>query len=97
MNTNDFTIICPCCQARIIVDRATGAVLSHEEPPSGPAKSFEDAVSEEKKRKGEAEDRFQQAFLEHEHREEILDKKFKEAVKKAEKDDKPPPRPFEFD
>jgi hypothetical protein len=97
MESGDHIIICPCCEAKITVDRNTGAILTYEEPPSGPAKTFEQAVSEEQKRRHEAEDKFAQAFREHEHREELLDKKFKEAFKKAEKDDKPPPRPFDFD
>jgi hypothetical protein len=97
MESEDFIIACPCCQAKITVDHGTGAILTHEGPPSGPAKTFEQALSEEKKRRGDAENKFTQAFREHENREEILDKKFKEAFKKAEKDDKPPPRPFDFD
>ena len=97
MESENFIIICPCCDAKITVDRNTGTTLAHEEPPSGPAKTFEQAVSQEQQRRDDAEDKFAQAFREHEHREEILDKKFKEAFKKAEKDDKPPPRPFDFD
>ena len=96
MGAANLTVICPCCEAKLTLDRITGAVLAHEKP-SGPATTFEKAVSEEKKRRQDAEDRFSQAVREHEHREEIWDKKFKEAVKRAEKDDKPPPHPFEFD
>ena len=40
-------------------------------------------------RKSEAEDVFAQAFREHEHREELLEKKFKEAMEKLEKDKGP--------
>jgi hypothetical protein len=97
MGDGDFTIICPCCEAKIIVDRITGAILAHEPPPEGPAKTLEEAMSDVKKHKAEVEDKFAQAVREHENREELLDKKFKEAFKRAEKDDKPPPRPFDFD
>ena|SRR3990170_9042666 len=97
MGADAWIIICPCCDAKITLDRGTGAVIAHEKAETGPSKTFEQAVSEDKKRRREAEDRFAQAFREHEHREEILDKKFKEALKRAEKDDKPPPRPFDFD
>jgi hypothetical protein len=99
MLTKDFSIVCPCCQAKILVDHKTGAVVSHErEAARGPKKSFEEALADDRKRKSEAEDVFAQAFREHEHREELLDKKFKEAMEKAEKDTGPaPPRPFEFD
>jgi hypothetical protein len=97
MGSKELTVVCPCCQAKLTVHGATGAVLGHEKPPEGPAKSFDQALSEEKKRRQEVEDRFAQSVHEHEHREEILEEKFKEAFKKAEKDDSPPPRPFDFD
>jgi hypothetical protein len=97
MGDGDFTITCPCCEAKIIVDRITGAILAHEPPPEGPAKTLEEAMSDVKKHKAEVEDKFAQAVREHENREELLDKKFKEAFKRADKDGKPPPRPFDFD
>lgn len=98
MLTKDFNVTCPCCQAKILIDHKTGAVVSHELPPRGPKKTFEEALADDRKRKSEAEDVFAQAFREHEHREELLEKKFREAVQKAEKDGTPPPpRPFEFD
>jgi len=97
MGSEDFTIVCPCCQTKLTIDRSTGALLAHEKPPEGPARSFEQAVSEEKKRRQETEDRFAQSVREHENRKEILEKKFREAFKKAEKDDSPPPRPFDYD
>jgi hypothetical protein len=99
MLTSDFSVVCPCCQTKILVDHKTGAVVTHEQPSSrGRKKSFEEAFADDRKRKEEAEDIFAQAFREHEHREELLEKKFKEAMEKAEKDQGPnPPRPFEFD
>ena len=98
MDSDKITLICPCCETKLTLDRVTGALLSHERPKGGPARTFEQAFSEDKKRKQEAEDRFSQAVREHENRGEILEKKFREAVKRAEKDDAPPPpRPFEFD
>ena len=97
MGAENLKIICPCCNATLTVHPSTGAILAHEKPPKGPAKSFEQAFSDEKKRREEAEDRFAQSVKEHENREEILEKKFKEAFKKAEKDNKPPPHPFDFE
>lgn len=99
MIDKDFTIECPCCEAKILIDPKTGAVLSHQAPArGGRTSSFEEALQADQKRKSEAEDRFAQAIREHENRDELLEKKFKEAFAKAEKDDSPPPpRPFEFD
>jgi len=98
MGTGKYIIVCPGCETKLSVDAATGALLGHERPKGGPAKSFEQALSEDKKRRQEAEDRFAQAVQEHKHRDELMEKKFQEALKRAEKDgDPPPPRPFEFD
>lgn len=97
MLTKDYHLLCPSCGTKILVDHKTGSILSHDKPGRGPAKSFEDAVLDDKKRTAEAEDRFAQAFREHENRDELLEKKFKEAFEKAEKDGSPPPHPFEFD
>jgi hypothetical protein len=99
MSGQDFKIVCPCCQAKILVDHKTGAVLSHERRVVDHSKrSFEEMLGEDKKRKNEAEDLFAQAVREHENREELLEKKFKEAFEKADKSDSaPPPHPFEYD
>ncbi len=97
MGAGKLKVVCPYCKVKITLDQLTGAVPSHEQPDGGPAKTFEEAATDEKKRRRDASDRFTQAFHEHEHREEIFEKKFEEAVKRAEKDDKPPPRPFDFD
>ena len=98
MPGKDFNVVCPCCDTKILVDHKTGSVLSHELPPKGPAKSFEEAFADDKRRRIEAEDRFSQAVREHENRDELLEKKFKEALEKAEKDDStPPPHPFDYD
>jgi len=93
----DFRVTCPCCNTKILVDYKTGAVLSHERPDDGGHKTFEQMVADNTKRKKDAEDVFSQAVREHENREELLDKKFKEAFERAEKDGSPPPHPFEYD
>lgn len=97
MQDKDFKIICPCCRSKILIEHKTGAVLSHEPPPKGPGKSFEELVAEGKAARSNAEDAFAQAVREHENKEEILEKKFKEAFEKADKEDGPPPHPFEYD
>lgn len=98
MSGRDFKIICPCCHAKILVDHKTGAVLSHERKTVDYSKrSFDEMLGENEKRKSEAEDLFAQAVREHENREELLEKKFKEAFEKADKSESPPPHPFEYD
>ncbi|GMR22760.1 MAG: hypothetical protein BMS9Abin37_1131 [Acidobacteriota bacterium] len=93
----DFKIVCPCCQSKILVDYKAGAVISHEELPGKASPTFEQAVAQNAKRKSDAEDAFAQAVREHENKEELLEKKFKEAFEKADKTDTPPPHPFDYD
>jgi hypothetical protein len=98
MTGDKLVVVCPCCETKLTLDVATGAVLAHERPKGGPSKSLDEAFSDEKKRRQEAADRFAQAVREEKNRGDILDKKFREAMKRAEEDDSPPPpRPFEFD
>lgn len=93
----DFRVTCPCCETKILIDHKSGAIVSHERPTEKGQRTFEQMVAENKKRKEEAEDVFSQAVREHENRDELLEKKFKEAFERAEKDDSPPPRPFDYD
>ena len=72
-------------------------MIFHEEPPRKATPTFEEAVAQNTKRKADAEDAFAQAVREHENREELLEKKFKEAFEKADKTDTPPPHPFDYD
>ena len=97
MLDEDFKVTCPCCETHLLVYHKTGAAVSPEEPPRGGAVTFEQAVERNAKRKTEAEDVFAQAVREHENKEELLEKKFREAFERAEKDDSPPPHPFEYD
>jgi len=97
MLNEDFKVKCPCCHTRLLIDHETGAIISHEEPPSKSTPTFEQAVAQNQKRKAEAEDLFAQAVREHENKEELLEKKFKEAFEKADKDGTPPPHPFDYD
>ena len=94
MLDEDFKVLCPCCETKLLIDHKTGAVVS---PPRGGKVTFEQAVERNKKRKTDAEDTFAQAVREEEHKEELLEKKFREAFEKAEKDDSPPPHPFDYD
>ena len=98
MSGQDFKIVCPDCRAKILIDHKTGAVLSHERKTVDLSKrSFEEMLGQNEKRKSDAEDVFTQAIREHENRDELLEKKFKEAFDKADKDDTPPPHPFDYD
>lgn len=92
-----FTIICPCCEASLMVDAQTGALLSHEEKKKTHG-SFEDLKSELDKQKELREQIFAQEMSSQKDRERILEEKFKEAMKRAEGEkDLPFKNPLDFD
>jgi hypothetical protein len=93
-----LVVSCPCCGTVLHLDRVTGAILFEERPRKGPVKSFEEAARESVARQEQARAQLARAMEEEKNRGDIMDKKFKEALKKAEDDDlPPPPRPFDLD
>jgi len=96
-STNKFTIICPCCEATVIVDAVTGAIISHEEKQK-PLASFEDMAKNLNKAKQTREQILAQEMSSMKDRERLLEEKFREAMKRAEKDkDKVYRNPLDMD
>lgn len=92
-----FTIICPSCEATVIIDAETGAILSHEEKQK-PLASFEDMKKGLEKQKETREQIFAQEMSSMKDRGRLLEEKFKEAMKRAEKDkDKVYRNPLDID
>ena len=79
-----FQVACPDCGAMILVDAKTGLVISHTSAPR--KKMFEDletaakAMREQDERK---ESIFRQSIDAEKNKEDLFDKKFAEALKKA--------------
>ncbi|HEX6183219.1 MAG TPA: hypothetical protein VFZ44_04850 [Pyrinomonadaceae bacterium] len=96
--TKSWTVICPCCEAVIVVDAQTGVIISHEEKAK-PLASFEEMAKEMERKKNLREQVFSQELGSVKDRERLLEEKFKEAMKRAEKDkDSGPYRnPLDFD
>ncbi len=90
-------IVCPCCDTLLTIDPATGAVLLEERRQRREHQSLDEAMSQVKAQRKEAEEKLARAMDEARHRDEILEKKFQEARKKAAESDEPPPRPFDAD
>ena len=92
-----FTIICPCCEATLTIDAQTGAMISHEEKLR-PVASFDDMVKGLDKQKQMREQIFVQELSSMKDRERILQEKFEEAMKRADKDkDKVYRNPLDLD
>lgn len=92
-----FTIICPCCETTLIVDAQTGALISHEEK-ARPIASFDEMVKGLDTQKQRREQIFSQELSSMKDRDRILEEKFQDAIKRAEKDkDKPYRNPLDLD
>jgi len=94
---NRFTIICPCCEATLNIDAQTGAILSHDEKEK-PLASFDEMVKDLDKQKMTREQIFAQELSSQKDRGRLLEEKFQEAMKRAEKDkDKVYHNPLDLD
>lgn len=85
-----LSIICPCCETNLTIDPQTGAILSHETKKKITG-SFEDLKGELNKQKDLREQLFAQEMSSMKDRERLLEEKFQEALKRA---DKTPNIPF---
>jgi len=96
-DTSKFTIICPCCESTLTIDVQTGALLSHDEKTK-PIASFDDMVKGLDKQKQVREQIFAQELSSMKDRDRILQEKFQEAMKRADKDKAKPYRnPLDID
>jgi hypothetical protein len=90
-------VTCPCCQAKLTVDAELAVVLSHVSPPrAAPDVDISDAarILEEQARKRE--DKFRDSWVAESKKEDVLNRKFEEALKKAK--DQPAEKPLrDFD
>src|SRR6266496_143632 len=94
-----FTIICPCCETKLSIDSQTGALLAHEEKTK-PLASFGEMVKGLDKQKQVREQIFAQELNSMKDRDRILEEKFQNAMKRAEKDkdkDKSYRNPLDYD
>jgi hypothetical protein len=96
-NNNALNVTCPCCQAKLSVDAALGVVLSHEAPlKPGPNVDLTDAAGILAEQNRQREDKFRDSWFQESNKEDILAKKFEEAMKKAK--DTPATKPIrDFD
>jgi hypothetical protein len=80
----NLQVTCPCCQAKMVIDPIFGAVLSHEAPPkTGPDVDLTKASSILEEQHKKREDKFADSWFQETNKEDILAKKFEEAMKKA--------------
>ncbi len=97
--TTRWTLICPCCEATLVIDGQTGAIISHQEKAK-PVASFEEMAKDMQRQKQTRDQVFAQELSSQKDRERLLEEKFRDAMKRADKDkdkDKPFRNPLDVD
>lgn len=92
-----FNVICPCCDATLTIDAQTGALLAYEEKGKklGSFEELKEGLSKQKELRDQL---FSQEMSSMKDRERLLEEKFQEALKRADKDDgKPYRNPLDLD
>ena len=93
---SELEVVCPCCQATLVIDLNLGRVVRHEEPERGNKPELNDAqriLADEAARR---EAMFQQSVESEKTRGDALSRRFEEALKQA--NEGPVSRPMrEFD
>jgi hypothetical protein len=81
---NTIEVDCPCCQAKLTVDRQLGVVLSHVPPPKPPPSVDLDNTARLLREQAEAvEAKFRASVEAEKVKEDVLARKFAEGLKKA--------------
>lgn len=79
-----FELGCPCCRAKLTVDRQLGVVLSHVPPPRPPSSVDLDDTARLLREQNEAvEAKFRASVEAEKIKEDVLARKFAEGLKKA--------------
>jgi hypothetical protein len=79
-----FEVNCPCCSAKLTIDRELGVVLSHVPPPKPPSSVDLDDTARLLREQAEAvEAKFRASVQAEKSKEDVLARKFAEGLKKA--------------
>jgi hypothetical protein len=96
-SSSTIEVTCPCCQSRLTVDAQLAAVLAHTPPPRAvPDVDISDAARILGEQAQRREDKFRESWEAERNKEDVLTRKFEEALKKAK--DQPAGKPLrDFD
>jgi hypothetical protein len=77
-------VVCPCCQAKLKIDPALAVVIAHEAPPRVLRDvNLNDAANILDQQAAAREEKFRQSWEAEKKKEDVLTRKFEEALKKA--------------
>ena len=95
---DSLEISCPDCDALIVVDRESGEILLHKPGEKKSSKTFEEMVSDIDRQKQNREKLFEKGLSGQKNRKDILEKRFREVLKRVdEDDDRPRVNPMDLD
>jgi hypothetical protein len=95
---SELEVICPCCQATLVIDLNLGRVISHHEPERGDKPELSEAQRILAEQAARREAIFQQSVADEKTRGDALSRRFEEALRQAH--DEPitkPTRDFDLD
>ena len=78
-----FVTECPCCQAKLTIDRELGVVLSHTTPVRAPSIDLDDTARLLREQAEAVEAKFRASVEAERTKEDVLSRKFAEGLKKA--------------
>lgn len=81
--TDTIEVNCPCCSAKLIVDRDLGAVLAHVAPVRPPSIDLDDTARLLREHEDAVEAKFRASVESERTKEDVLARKFAEGLKKA--------------
>jgi uncharacterized Zn finger protein (UPF0148 family) len=93
----NFEVVCPCCEATIVIDRLSGEVLLHKAKEVRTTGSLESMVAGLESQKSEAAKKFERQLESQKDRGRILEEKFREALERAEKSTEKHVNPMDLD
>jgi hypothetical protein len=78
-----FIVDCPCCEAKLTIDRTLGVVLSHTAPVRPPSIDLGDTARLLREHDDSVEAKFRASVEAERNKEDVLARKFAENLKKA--------------
>lgn len=98
LTEDTFEVDCPCCHAKLTIDRHLGVVLAHVAPVRPPSIDLDDTARLLREHENSVEAKFRASVEAERTKEDVLARKFSEGLKKAK--DSPiekPVRDFDLD
>jgi len=91
-----FTVICPGCGSRLIIDKHDGTIVD-EERVRQRGVSIDEMLEKEKNKKSVLDDTFARAMDAEKNKKKYLEEKLKKSLENVKDDGRPPDRPYDFD